>query len=100
MKQRFEWRYIEGKNKGNFEWNEPDRIVDAIQQSGLKIVARVDNQPRWASSSMIEVCWDEAAALATGRARSTIASIKARRSVAVGRRALLIYLTVTFTLRL
>jgi hypothetical protein len=53
VKQRFEWRYIEGKNKGNFEWNEPDRIVDAIQQSGLKIVARVDNQPRWASSSIV-----------------------------------------------
>jgi hypothetical protein len=53
VKQRFEWRYIEGKNKGNFEWNEPDRIVDAIQQSGLKIVARVDNQPRWASSTIV-----------------------------------------------
>src|SRR5438094_3864842 len=53
VKQRFEWRNLEGKNKGNFEWNEPDRIVDAIQQSGLKIVARVDNQPRWASSSIV-----------------------------------------------
>ena len=52
VKQRFEWRNIEGKNKGNFEWNEPDRIVDAIQQSGLKIVARVDNQPKWASSTV------------------------------------------------
>jgi hypothetical protein len=50
VKQRFEWRYIEGKNKGNFEWNEPDRIVDAISGSGLKIVARVDDQPQWASS--------------------------------------------------
>ena len=28
VKQRFEWRYIEGKNKANFEWNEPDRIVE------------------------------------------------------------------------
>jgi hypothetical protein len=52
VKQRFEWRYIEGKNKGNFEWSEPDRIVDAIAQSGLKIVARVDDQPQWASSSI------------------------------------------------
>ncbi|HEV7664547.1 MAG TPA: hypothetical protein VGQ62_13495, partial [Chloroflexota bacterium] len=52
VKQRFEWRNIEGKNKGSFEWNEPDRIVDAIQQSGLKIVARVDNQPKWASSTI------------------------------------------------
>lgn len=52
VKQRFEWRNIEGKNKGNFEWNEPDRIVDAIGQTGLRIIARVDNQPRWASSSV------------------------------------------------
>ncbi|HLZ28520.1 MAG TPA: cellulase family glycosylhydrolase [Chloroflexota bacterium] len=50
VKQRFEWRYIEGKSRGNFEWNEPDRIVDAISQSGLRIIARVDNQPQWASS--------------------------------------------------
>jgi hypothetical protein len=53
VKQRFEWRYIEGKNKGNFEWNEPDRIVNAIAQAGLKVVARVDNQPKWASSSVV-----------------------------------------------
>ena len=49
VKQRFEWRNIEGKNKGQFEWNEPDRILDAISQTGLKVVARVDNQPKWAS---------------------------------------------------
>ena len=51
-KQRFEWRNIEGKSRGNFEWNEPDRIVDAISQAGLRIVARVDNQPQWASSTV------------------------------------------------
>jgi polysaccharide biosynthesis protein PslG len=52
VKQRFEWRNIEGQSKGVFEWNEPDRIVDAISQSGLKIIARVDNQPRWASPTI------------------------------------------------
>lgn len=52
VKQRFEWRNIEGKSKGDFEWNEPDRIVDAISQAGLKIIARVDNQPKWAASSV------------------------------------------------
>jgi hypothetical protein len=52
VKQRFEWRNIEGKARGNFEWNEPDRIVDAISQAGLRIVARVDNQPQWASSTV------------------------------------------------
>jgi hypothetical protein len=52
VKQRFEWRNIEGKNRGNFEWNEPDRIVDAISQAGLRIIARVDNQPQWASTTV------------------------------------------------
>ncbi|MBV9172827.1 MAG: cellulase family glycosylhydrolase [Chloroflexi bacterium] len=52
VKQRFEWRNIEGKARGAFEWNEPDRIVDAAGQAGLKIIARVDNQPQWASSTV------------------------------------------------
>jgi hypothetical protein len=52
VKQRFEWRNIEGKAKGSFEWDEPDRVVNAISQSGLKVIARLDNQPRWASSSV------------------------------------------------
>lgn len=52
VKQRFEWRNIEGKGKGQFEWNEPDRILDAAQAHGLKVIARVDNQPQWASQSI------------------------------------------------
>jgi polysaccharide biosynthesis protein PslG len=52
VKQRFEWRNIEGRAKGNFEWNEPDRILDALDKAGLKVVARVDNQPQWASTSV------------------------------------------------
>jgi hypothetical protein len=50
IKQRFEWRNIEGRAKGTFEWNEPDRILDAVAPTGLKVIARVDNQPQWASS--------------------------------------------------
>ena len=50
VKQRFEWRYIEPHEKGKFEWNEPDRIVAAISSAGLKVIARIDNQPRWARS--------------------------------------------------
>jgi polysaccharide biosynthesis protein PslG len=50
VKQRFEWRDIEKNGKGGFEWQEPDRIVQAISDSGLKLVARVDNQPKWAST--------------------------------------------------
>src|SRR5712692_11393430 len=37
VKQRFEWRNIEAKNKASFEWDEPDRIVNAIGQTGLRI---------------------------------------------------------------
>jgi hypothetical protein len=48
IKQRFEWRYIEGQRQGLYEWNEPDRIVKAAEDHGLEIIARVDNQPRWA----------------------------------------------------
>ncbi|MFN0074532.1 MAG: hypothetical protein ACKVVP_23880, partial [Chloroflexota bacterium] len=48
IKQRFEWRYIEGQRQGLYEWNEPDRIVKAAEDAGLAIIARVDNQPRWA----------------------------------------------------
>jgi hypothetical protein len=50
VKQRFEWRYIEPHVKGKMEWAEPDRIVDAVTRAGLKMIARVDNQPRWARS--------------------------------------------------
>jgi hypothetical protein len=53
VKQRFEWRNIEGKNKGQWEWNEPDRIVGAIGAHGLKVIARVDNQPQWATSNVV-----------------------------------------------
>jgi polysaccharide biosynthesis protein PslG len=52
VKQRFEWRNIEGKGKGQFEWNEPDRLLSAISRRGLKVIARLDNQPQWASSTV------------------------------------------------
>ena len=48
VKERFEWRYIEPHEKGQYEWAEADRIVDAVQAAGLKLVIRVDNQPAWA----------------------------------------------------
>lgn len=50
IKQRFEWRNIEVNGPGQYQWNEPDRIVAAAQAKGLKILARVDNQPKWAAS--------------------------------------------------
>ncbi len=53
VKQRFEWRYIEGNAKGAYEWNEPDRLVRAINGAGIKIVARIDDQPKWARADNI-----------------------------------------------
>ena len=53
VKQRFEWRYIEGGAKGRFEWNEPDRIMKAVDDAGLKVVVRLDNQPAWARADGI-----------------------------------------------
>ncbi|MCL5026010.1 MAG: beta-galactosidase, partial [Chloroflexi bacterium] len=48
VKQMFQWNYIEGKAKGKYEWNEPDRILAAARANGLKVLARVDYSPRWA----------------------------------------------------
>lgn len=48
VKQMFQWDFIEGKGKGQFEWNEPDRIVEAIEKHGLYIIARLDVAPMWA----------------------------------------------------
>lgn len=53
VKQRFEWRYIEGNGKGRFEWNEPDRLMKAIDDAGLKVMVRLDNQPSWARADRI-----------------------------------------------
>jgi len=53
IKQGIEWRYVEPHKKGTFEFNEPDRLVGLIEQAGLKIVARVDNQPVWARSDKV-----------------------------------------------
>jgi hypothetical protein len=52
VKQRFEWRNIERDGKGQYQWQEPDRIVDEIARHGLRVIARVDNQPQWASTKV------------------------------------------------
>ena len=50
VKQMFQWDYIERDAKGDFLWGEPDRLVRAANQSGLKIVARIDFTPTWAQA--------------------------------------------------
>ncbi|HLH22627.1 MAG TPA: cellulase family glycosylhydrolase [Chloroflexota bacterium] len=53
VKVNFPWAYMEGDAKGRFEWNEPDRIVDAVQRANLKLIARVGMQPAWARSDRV-----------------------------------------------
>ncbi len=53
IKQSIEWRYVEPHAKGKFEFNEPDRLLGLIGDAGLKVIARIDNQPVWARSDKI-----------------------------------------------
>jgi polysaccharide biosynthesis protein PslG len=52
VKQQFEWRNIERDGKGQFLRDEPDRIIQAISQRGLKLSAQVDYQPQWAAKAV------------------------------------------------
>ena len=53
VKQRFEWRNIEKTEDDAFEWQEPDRVLNAINSAGLGVIARLDNQPEWARADQI-----------------------------------------------
>jgi hypothetical protein len=48
QKTTFQWRAIEGSCKGCFDWSEADRVVAVSKARGLKIIGRLDFQPRWA----------------------------------------------------
>ena len=48
QKTLFQWRAIEGKAKGVYDWTEADRVVKASTAAGVKIIARIDFQPAWA----------------------------------------------------
>jgi len=48
VKEVFAWRNIEGAGKGIFDWTVPDQVVQALNNRGLKIIARIDYQPVWA----------------------------------------------------
>jgi polysaccharide biosynthesis protein PslG len=48
VKQIFAWREIEGAGKGKYDWSRADRVVNQAQKYGLRILARVDSQPKWA----------------------------------------------------
>ena len=47
IKQEFSWRDIEGIEKGAYDWWKADQIVNAANDAGLNVVARLDRQPFW-----------------------------------------------------
>jgi hypothetical protein len=47
VKQIFGWRDIE-LEKGAFDWERTDRIVEQAETFGLQLMVRVDHQPNWA----------------------------------------------------
>ena len=48
QKSLFRWRDIEPACKGCYQWGEADRVVRTAETFGLKTIARLDFQPRWA----------------------------------------------------
>ncbi len=48
VKQWFAWSDIEGAGKGKYDWQTTDRIVDQVQEFGLKLIVRVSDAPDWA----------------------------------------------------
>jgi len=49
VKQIFSWREIEGGGKGHFDWSTSDRVVAQAESIGVRIIARLDSEPTWAS---------------------------------------------------
>lgn len=52
QKSLFQWRAIE-PTRGQFDWREADRVVQASNAAGLKILARLDFQPDWARKEKV-----------------------------------------------
>ncbi|OQY46018.1 MAG: hypothetical protein B6242_08915 [Anaerolineaceae bacterium 4572_78] len=55
VKQIFAWREIEGAEKGAFNWQNTDRLMDQISKRNLKVIARLDSQPAWAGGGFPEI---------------------------------------------
>jgi hypothetical protein len=53
VKLLFRWIDIEPGYKGDFRWTEADRVVQAANAAGLKIVARLDFQPGWVRANYV-----------------------------------------------
>jgi hypothetical protein len=49
QKSMFPWRLIEPE-KGNFQWNDTDQLMQASVAAGVRVIARIDSPPDWARS--------------------------------------------------
>jgi hypothetical protein len=47
VKHNFPWRDVEGHAKGEYDWYRTDRIVEQVDEAGLKLLVRLDHQPLW-----------------------------------------------------
>ena len=45
VKQLVSWQDVEGAGKGQYDWTKLDRIVDQVEQRGLKLIVRVSQDP-------------------------------------------------------
>ena len=50
IRQVFGWYEIEPQ-RGQFDWTKYDRIVDAANRRGLRVIARLEKPPAWARSA-------------------------------------------------
>ena len=48
------WRSVEAGCKGCYDWTDLDRVVGAMAGAGIKILARVDQQPDWSRTTKVE----------------------------------------------
>ncbi|HIC89526.1 MAG TPA: hypothetical protein EYP04_09010 [Anaerolineae bacterium] len=48
VKQWFAWKDIEGAARGQYDWTHTDRVVKQVSEKGLKLLVRVDREPKWA----------------------------------------------------
>src|SRR5215211_4006806 len=49
----FRWIDLEPGYKGDFFWTESDRVVQAANAAGMKVIARLDFEPGWARAKWV-----------------------------------------------
>jgi hypothetical protein len=48
LKVQVEWKHHEGRAKGEYAWDDIDRIVDSCQANGIRLLVSVVKAPGWA----------------------------------------------------